>query len=114
MFRPNLTCQISTMGEADGYGKRVYSPWKNARFGIVKLERGSKRTSVRTDASASRAFAQEILADSRLLFPKNVILKPGDRVRFLDFVLTVESVFPRVNVIGNLDHWQVDLTIWNG
>lgn len=114
MFRPNLSCEISAMTGADVYGKRTYGPWVRARFGIVKLEQSSQKTSVRTDASGSRSFATEIVADARLLFPTSVILKPGDKVRFGSFVLTVESVFPRHRVDGTFDHWQVDCNVYGG
>lgn len=114
MFRPNLTCEVSVMGAADGYGRRLYTDWKRVPFAIVKLDQGSTKTSVRTDSSASRGSAQEILANARFLFPIHVVLKPGDRVKFGDFILTVQSVFPRHSVTGRFDHWQVDCDIWWG
>lgn len=112
MFRPNLKCQISVLGGADGYGKRTYSPWKSTPFAIVKLEQMSEKTSVRTDSSATRGSAQEILADARLLFPAYVRLKEGDRVKFMGFTLTVTSIHPRYSVLGRHDHWQVDCNIF--
>jgi len=78
----------------------------------VKLVQESKKTSVRTDASASRGTAQEILADARLLFPKYVELKPGDRLSIMGFELTVVSIFPRHNVLGAHDHWEVDFNVY--
>ena len=100
------------MLSTDLYGKRTYSAWVTKSFGIIKLEQKSEKTSVRTDSSASRGSAQEILADARFLFPKDVILKEGDRIQFGGFYLTVVSVFPRHRVTGELDHWQVDCDIW--
>jgi hypothetical protein len=97
----------------DLYGVRIYGPYTTVPFAIVKLERSSEKTSVRTDSSASRGSAQEILADARFLFPKNVIVQEGDRVEFGDFKLTVVSVWPRYRVTGELDHWQVDCNIWS-
>lgn len=114
MFRPNLKCEIASMGATDIYGKRAYGDWTIVPFGIVKLEESTGKTSVRTDSSASRGSAQEILADARFLFPVYVSLKQGDRVRFGDFTLTVVSVAPRYNVLGRFDHWQVDCNVWAG
>lgn len=114
MFRPNLTCEIAAMGAPDVYGKRSYDAWEPALFAIVKLEQRADKTSVRTDSSASRGSAKEILADARFLFPKNVVLKQGDRIRFANFTLTVVSVWPRHRVTGEMDHWQVDCDIWAG
>ncbi len=114
MFRPNLACEISTMDGTDLYGKRTYGAFRKVKFGIVKLEQTSQKTSVRTDASGSRAFATEIIADARLLFLPDVVLKPGDKVKFGSFLLTVESVFPRHRVDGTFDHWQVDCNVYGG
>ena len=114
MFRPNLKCKVSKVTGTDLYGKRTYGTPETVPFAIVKLERSSEKTSVRTDSSASRGSAQEILADARFLFPKNVTLQEGDLIEFGDFKLTVVSVWPRYRVTGELDHWQVDCNIWGG
>ncbi len=114
MFRANLKCEVAYMGATDIYGKRTYGAWSWVKFGVVKLEQGSKHTSVRTDASGSRSYAHEIVTDARFLFHKDVVLQPGDRIRFLGFLLTVVSVFPRHRVTGEFDHWQIDANIWAG
>ncbi len=112
MLRPNVKGEVSKMSGADIYGKRAYDTWETVSLAVVKLETSSRKTSVRTDASASRGSAQEILADARLLFPKDVLLTPGDRVRIHGVTLTVESIFPRYNVLGRFDHWQVDCNVY--
>lgn len=111
MFRPNLRCTVTPYIGADAYGKKIYGPGKVVGVGVVKLERSSNKTSVRTDSSASRGSAQEILADARLLFLSHVILQPGDKIEILGFKLTVVSVFPRHAVTGRFDHWQVDCNV---
>lgn len=112
MFRPNLKCKIAKLGGATITGKRSYGSWKTVPCAIVKLVSEAKKTSVRTDSSATRGTAQEILADARLLFPKFVDLKPGDRIEVWGVELTVVSIFPRHNVLGTHDHWQVDCNIF--
>lgn len=114
MFRPNLTCQVSSVEGTNLYGKETYTAWVDKKFSIVKLEQASQKTSVRTDSSATRGSAQEILTDARFLFPKDVELVAGDRIKFGGFTLVVVSVFPRHHVNGQLDHWQVDADIWAG
>ncbi|WEU67484.1 hypothetical protein [Xanthomonas phage JGB6] len=47
-----------------------------------------------------------------LLFPKQIELKMGDRIRVEGVSLTVISVFPRHAVTGRFDHWQVDCNIY--
>lgn len=114
MFRPNLKCEVAGFSFNDVYGKRVYKPYTTVPFAIVKMEVSVDKTSVRTDSSATRGSAHEILADARFLFPTYVKLKPGDRIKFGDDLFTVESVHPRYSVLGIFDHWQVDCNVWAG
>jgi len=114
MFRPNQYCEVASLGSADVYGKRKYGPWRRVPFAQVKLVESASKTSVRTDSSATRGSANEILADTRFLFLPNVVLKPGDIVRAHGQTFTVVSVFPRVSVTGVHDHWQVDCNIYWG
>lgn len=114
MFRPNRKCEVSVLGASDKYGKRNYSDWKWVPFAQVKMVDRADKTSVRTDSSATRGSAHEILADTRFLFLPNVELTPGDRVRVGKQMYTVVSVFPRYSVTGVHDHWQVDCNIFWG
>lgn len=114
MFRPNLKCKVAKQDGQTPTGAKKYSAWTDAPVAIVKLEQSSNKTSVRTDSSASRGTAQEILADARLLFPTFIKLKAGDRVSILGFELTVVSIFPRHAVTGRFDHWEVDCNIYGG
>lgn len=114
MLIPNLTCEIAAQGPASLTGRRSFGSYKVVPVAIVKLETSVGKTSVRTDSSATRGAATEIEAAARLLFPAFVMLYEGDRIRILDTVLSVQSVRPRHNVLGKLDHWQVDCEIYQG
>lgn len=112
MFRPNVRAKASKLQGTSVYGKREYSDWFSVDIGIVKLEKSSSKTSVRTDSSGSRGSAREILADARILLPSYTNLNTGDRLQIHGMLLTVESITPRYSVMGHFDHWQVDCSIY--
>lgn len=114
MFIPNLTCTIAKKTGYDSWGKPTYSAPVPATCSIIKLTEARDKTSVRTDSSASRGNAEEIKSDARLLFPASTSVNKEDVVEVLTFKLSVTSVFPRVDVPGNLDHWQVDAELQTG
>ena len=113
MFVPNVACTIVSMDQpTDLYGQPVEGDHTSTKCGIVRLEVGVLKTSVRADSSASRGQAIEKVAQSRLLFLPETKIRPNDRVIVDGFTLEVESVYPRHTIQGELDHWQVDLKLW--
>lgn len=113
-FMPNLDCAVTRQvkGSYDRFGqpKLEERRWK-LRCALVKLDAARAKTAVRTDSSASRGFAREAEIDARILFPATFAIQKGDFVDVLGHKLRVESVFPRVNIGGYLDHYQVDAMI---
>jgi len=113
MFKANVNCIVTRMnGETDLYGQTQEGDSYETQVGIVRLEAGAQRTTVRTDASASRANAEERTVIARLMMKATDIVEPGDRISIMSFNLEVESVFPRHTVNGDLHHWQVDCKQW--
>lgn len=113
MFVPNVACTIVSMDSpTDLYGQPTEQARVNTMCGVVRLEIGILKTSVRADSSASRGQAIERVAQSRLLFEPATKIKPNDRVIVNGFTLEVESIYPRHAIQGELDHWQVDLNLW--
>ena len=76
------------------------------------MEIGQLKTSIRADSSASKGQATEITALARILFLPNENIGPRDKVAVSGYELEVESVYPRHDVNGQLDHLQVDLKRW--
>lgn len=111
-LRPNLTCVVTPTEGWDAYGSEKFGTPYEERCAVVKLDRFVTPTSVRSDSSASRAYADEFQAQSRLLFPNTSTIKSGDKVDLQGISLKVVSVWPRHDVGGEFDHYQVDLTIW--
>lgn len=109
---PNIDCTIVKAGTFDVYGQPQLGEVIETRCSIVKLVSAREKTSVRADSSASRGNAVEIVADARLLFPVGSDIVNGDKVVVAGVSLRVDSVFPRHDIYGVLDHIQVDANIW--
>lgn len=111
MFIPNLKVALRSRVSVDLYGRPTFAAPRTIRCGVIRLQEMSQHTSVRTDSSASRGNAMEETVLSRILVPAKVLVNQGDEIDIGDFTLTVSSVWPRYNIAGKLDHWQVDLDI---
>lgn len=80
---------------------------------VVRLTSLGKKTSIRTDRSASQGNAYESTAAARLLFTSTTALKIGDLVDIGGLNLIVESIQQRRhNLTGLIDHLQVDLSVY--
>ncbi|BBI61676.1 hypothetical protein HSBAA_29820 [Vreelandella sulfidaeris] len=72
----------------------------------------SEQTSVRADSSASRGRGQEVEANSIVLLPPTLPIAMGDLVEVMGYSFEVESIQPRLNIMGRHDHNEVGLKIW--
>lgn len=109
---PNVNCTISKAGELDIYGQTTMSDPVDAKCAVVRLTQKSIKTSVRADSSASRGTAKEVISDSTLLFPTHTDIDIGDMVLISNIELEVSEIQQRFDVNGVLDHYQVELVIW--
>lgn len=112
MFIPNLYCTITKSGSTDVYGQTTLGEIFPTKCSVVKLMTRLEKTSVRADSSASRGNAEETTASARLLFSKTTDIREGDKVDVLGQSLRVTVVFPRLDVNGVLNHYQVDADVW--
>lgn len=110
MFKPNATCTLySRTDEQDVYGVYSFLPPKmNTPCAVVQMDLVVKKTSVRADSSASRGRAEEEIGLVRLLFPSTVSIQEYDVVEINGVVIEVIRIFPRRDVLGKVDHYQVD------
>jgi hypothetical protein len=111
MFIANQKALLLRRGSTDIYGTAEYMPAVEIRVGVIRLQESSMKTTVRADSSASRGSAMEETTISRILVPAKTVVEQGDEIRIQGFALTVQSIWPRYNIAGRLDHWQLDLTI---
>jgi hypothetical protein len=112
MFIPNTTGLLSRKTGKDQYSQIVYGPAVTVPCAIVHLDAKIEKTPVRADSSASRGNAEEQVSVSKILFPKTV--KPADQDKFQisGIALRVMRVEERRDVLGVIDHYEVDLGIW--
>lgn len=86
---------------------------ERVKVDVIQLIAQIAKTSVRTDSSATRGNAEEDQAEAKILFQKRT--KPGEGDRFIlhDVVMRIESVQPRIDTFGDLDHWECTLVLWD-
>ena len=113
MIFPTTPCTITKPIGYDEFGTPLFGMPVNVKCCVVKLTGGTKKTSIRTDKSASQGNADELVSESRLLFPPNVSINVGDIVTIRGMKLVVDLIEQKFTaLIGKFDHYQVDLTIW--
>lgn len=113
MMFPNTPCTITPKTGNDENGKPLLGYRFATLCSVVRLTNAVKKTSIRTDRSASQGNAFEVISDARLLFAPSVKLSLDDLVTINGVVLTVISVQQRIhNITGVLDHYQVELNIY--
>ena len=109
MFIPNGYCQIrSLLPTFNAYGEPDYGPKTTIPFAQVRYDTGITDSTVRADSSATRGNVKEFKASGRCLVP--VTIKPtwGDIFIIHGKTFRAKQVEPRYNVLGQLDHYQVD------
>lgn len=111
-FRANVDCQIIKPGPKDIYGRPTDGLVTQARCGVVKLNFTSTRTSIRSDASATKGSAREDQANVRLLIPPLYSVEIDDIIVIVGKRVRVIASEPRFSVGGNLDHTQIDCDFW--
>jgi hypothetical protein len=114
MFRPNFNCQIQkTTGKTDVYGMPVPGRKYNERCSIIDLNVRNEKSAVRADTSASRGNAREFEANAKLLLTKNTAGEIDDMIIVNGAEFRIASKFPRHDLQGNLDHYEITCTYWS-
>lgn len=113
MIFPTTPCVILPQIGNNENGQPLFGVRVKTACAIVKLSNTLKKTSIRTDRSASQGNAKEITADSVLLFLPTSKIKIGDAVEINGLTLYVEIIQRRYEAFtGKLDHIQAELTVW--
>lgn len=112
MFRPNTFCYVSQRTGFDDWGRETYVGRQRVPCSLVRLKVMKESTSVRADSSASRGRAKETNSESIVLLPPSHDIEIGDRLEILGFQLEVNSITPRLDIMGRHDHNEVGLLKW--
>lgn len=79
----------------------------------VRLNSSVSQTSIRTDKSGSKARAEEVSYDARILIVPDAEFTHGDIIELFGLNYRIEVIFPRHEMTGQLNHYQVDLIRWS-
>lgn len=107
----NVLCTITRRSGSDVYGQPTVSSVKNTRCAVVKFSTKRQKTTVRADSSGTRGHADEELAQIKVLLPKNTDVKLDDIFTLYGQDARVTVVSPRIDVMGRLDHIELEATI---
>lgn len=110
MFIPNATCHIRRkLTTFDKFGEPAFAAKTPIRFGLCRYDTKTENSSVRSDASATRGFIDEVHASGRILVPARSKPMWGDILIIYGKTYNAKQIEPRYNVLGVLDHYQIDL-----
>jgi hypothetical protein len=114
MFRPNQGCVIfKASGKTDVYGMPLAGTRQAERCSIITLNVKNEKSAVRADTSASRGNARELEVDAKLLLTKTTVAAIDDVIEVAGTRLRIMSRFPRHDLQGRLDHFEVTCTYWS-
>lgn len=109
MFIPNGTCYTRKKTSGfDKYGQPTYTAKQLIKYALVRFDTKTEDSTVRADSSATRGNIKEFHASGRILVPTIVAPKFGDIFIIEGKVYKAKGVEPRYNVLGKLDHYQID------
>ena len=110
MFIPNTRADFyERSNKANNFGRYSYLARRSIPCGVIFLNVSAKKSSVRADTSGSRGQAEQMEGDARILIPVFVKIKEGDVIFKDNLWLEVIEVEPRRNLLGQLDHFQIEL-----
>lgn len=113
MFTPNLDCWITPVSkDANLYGELGKGARKKERCGVVKLRHEIQHSTVRADSSASRGHAEEFTVSNVILLQANTVAVLRSKLEVSGVSMRIMSIFPRYDVSGKLDHYEVQGEVW--
>lgn len=113
MFRPNLTCLISSSSGTDVYGRAMPGVAVTELCAVVNLNIVSNKSSVRADSSASRGSAMEFESNSIILLTVRTKARIDDVIEIDGFKLRIIGMAPCHDVAGKLDHYRAEAQMWS-
>jgi hypothetical protein len=114
MFRPNKRCTLrKSGGKTDVFGQPIPTETREEWCAIVTLNLRNEKSSVRADTSASRGAAREFQVDAVLLMTQFSQVRIDDVIEIEGVQLRVVARFPRHDLQGRLDHYEIGGTYWS-
>ena len=111
VFNMGVKCTVYKRRGNDVYGQPLYAPGVPTKVGVVKMQEKRIHSTVRSDSSGTRGHAEEATADVIVLMSKKLSLGINDKIEFEFITTRVMGIMPRYDVLGRLDHFQVECSI---
>lgn len=112
MFIPNTSGMLSQKQGDNKFGEPVFLTPISVSCSIIDIRDDIKKTAIRTDSSASRANADELVAQASILFAPGAPVANGDKFVIAGFDLRIIMVQPVNSVFGVVDHQVCSLEAW--
>lgn len=112
MLMPNQTCVLIKSAGNDVYGQPIPGIQSRERCSVVSMPTADVKSSVRSDSSASRGNAHEEQVNGKILLTAVTRAEMHDILVIRGQKLKIDSVHPRWNAAGKLDHIEVTVSIW--
>lgn len=107
----NVPCTLKTRTGSDVYGQATYGAVKKTVCAVIKFEIKRQHSTVRADSSGTRGHADETVAQIKVLMPKTTVVELDDILTLRGFNSRVLSITERFDVMGRLDHFEVEATV---
>ena len=115
MFSPNVSCVIhSAGGNTDVFGMPIERSRTQEMCAIISMNVKSEKTQSKAIFSSSRGSASEFEADTKILLKANTVASIDDDIHIYGNKFRIMSMFPRINMQGVLDHYEVTCSYWTG
>lgn len=112
MIYPTIPVKVWKVTGYDLHAQPVLLPLPDEKICPVRLSYKVERTTVRTDAAASKSHAFDNTAQVVILAVPATKIEKDSRLELLDQVLRVVERHPRFTVTGVLDHYEVHCDAW--
>jgi hypothetical protein len=112
---PNSAILYRQTGNYDATGEKVLSAGIRTSCAFIRFRNEVKATNVvasSTGMSGSRGGAWENVGTMVLLMPVTAPCSINDKLHIVNQDTRVISVFPRFDVDGVLNHYEIEVTPW--
>jgi len=111
-FRPHLQVDLFRVSGFNSDGSSATTESTKVGISIVTLDAKSQKTPLRLGQSGSVSRAEELIYDGRVLIHPKHDITHGDVLEIFGLQYKIESIFPRYEISGLLNHNQVELNRW--
>lgn len=108
LIRPNLTVSLYRKNGFDIYGKPLVSSPVSVQVAYVTRHHKIQKSETNAALASTRSNSEGFVGEAVLLFPFDQTVAFGDEIVIGSDRYEVSGVRPRLNVRGELDHYEVN------